>query len=93
MQERQREELAKQISEEEKKVKDLETWVAHWQKAQQMRDFIAALEVAWAQQGHDLWPETQKGQWITWMKRQADRLDPRQESPLSILDRRVELNR
>jgi hypothetical protein len=58
-----------------------------------MRDFIAALEIVWAQQGHDLSPEMQKGQRIIWMKQQADRLDPMQPSPPSILDRKGELNR
>lgn len=84
--EREREELAKQITEEEKKVKDLETRVANWGRAQQMRDFTAALEIVWAQQGNDLSPETQKGRRIIWMKHQADRLDPMQPSPPSILD-------
>jgi len=91
--EREREELAKQIIEEEKKVKDLETWVANWEKAQQMRNFIATLERVWAQQGHDLSPDAHKGQRIIWMKQQADRLDPMLSSPPSILDRKSELTR
>jgi hypothetical protein len=43
------------------------------------------------QQGHDLLLEAQKGQRIIWMKQQADRLDPMQPSPLSILDRKGDL--
>ena len=74
--ERERAELAPQVAEEEKKVKDLEGWASSWARAQQMRDFIAALEKVWAEQGHDLSPEAQKGQRILWMKQQADRLDP-----------------
>ena len=91
--ERERAELARQIAEEEKNVSDLEGWVSSWARARQMRDFIAALEIVWAQQGHDLSPEMQKGQRIIWMKQQADRLDPMQPSPPSILDRKRELNR
>ena len=60
--ERERAQLARQIAEEENKVQDLETWVSNWARARQMRDFIAALEKVWAQQGHDLSPGAQKGQ-------------------------------
>jgi len=90
--ERERADLARQIGEEEKKVHDLETWVASWIKAQQTRDFVTALERVWTEQGHDLSPETQKGQRIVWMRQQADRLDPMLASPPSILDRKNELN-
>jgi hypothetical protein len=91
--ERERAELASQIADEEKKVKDLETWVSHWTRAQQMRDFIAALEKVWTEQGLNLSPERQAGQRIIWMRQQADRLDPMLPNPPSIIDRRVELNR
>jgi tRNA U55 pseudouridine synthase TruB len=87
-----RAELGRQIAEEEKKVKDLETWVSNWARAQQMREFISALEKLWVQQGHDLSSEAQKGQRIIWMKQQADRLDPMIPGPPSILDRKGELN-
>jgi hypothetical protein len=89
---RERAELARQIAKEEQKVKDLETWVSNWDRARQMRDFIVALETIWTQRGHDLSPETEKGQHILWMKLQADRLDPILPSPTSILDRKEELN-
>ena len=86
-------ELAEQIRQEEEKVSDLETWVAMWARAQQMREFITALEKAWAGEGHDLSPGAPKGQRIIWMKQQADRLDPMLTNPPSILDRKGELNR
>jgi hypothetical protein len=86
--ERERQELAKQIAEEERKVKELETWVANWKHAHEIREFINSLERIWEQAGHDLSPETQKGQRILWMKQQADRLDPMLPSPPSILDRK-----
>ncbi len=85
--------LSEQIAEEEKKVKELESWVTGWLRAKQMREFIAALEELWKAQGHDLSPEFPKGQKIVWMKHQADRLDPLITSPKSILDRKPELNR
>jgi hypothetical protein len=90
--ERVRAELARQIAEEEKKVRDLEGWVSNWARAKQMHEFIAVLEKVWTQQGHDISPEAQKGQRITWMKQQADRLDPMLPSPPSIIDRKRELS-
>jgi hypothetical protein len=89
--EREREELARRIAEEEKRVKDLDIWVMNWTRAKQTREFVAALEKVWTQEGHDLSPEAPKGQRIIWMKQQADRLDPMLPSPPSILDRKGEL--
>jgi hypothetical protein len=90
--ERVRAELAQRIADEEKKVRDLDRWVSNWIRAQQMRDFIVALENVWTREGHDLSTETEKGQRITWMKHQADRLDPMLPSPPSILDRKNEID-
>lgn len=85
--------LAQQIDEEEKKVRDLDSWVTNWGRADQMRQFIIALEKLWRDEGHDLSPDSQKGQRILWMKQQANRLDPMVASPASILDRKGELSR
>jgi hypothetical protein len=87
-----RAELAQQIAQEEKRVRDLESWVSNWARSHEMRDFIAALERLWTQQGHDLSPEAPKGQRILWMNQQADRLDPLLPNPPSILDRKGELS-
>src|SRR5256885_1303829 len=86
-------ELAKQIGEEERRVKDLDTWVTNWVRAEQIRTFISTLEKVWAKEGHDLSPDAPKGKRIVWMRDQADRLDPMIPSPPSILDRKVELPR
>jgi hypothetical protein len=59
---------------ESKSENDLDMWVMNWTRAKQTREFIAALEKVWAQEGHDLSPEIPKGQRILWMKQQADRL-------------------
>jgi hypothetical protein len=85
--------LAEKIAEEEKKLKDLDSWVNSWSQAQKMRDFISVLAKMWEKQGHDLSLDSEKGQRIVWMNQQADRLDPLVESPESILDRKPELNR
>lgn len=87
------EKLSKLIKEEEKKVRELNSWVKRWARAKRMRRFIAALEVKWKGEGVDLSPESSKGQRVTWMKEQADRLDPMSVSPPSILDRKSELRR
>jgi hypothetical protein len=88
---RQRNELASLVREEDKKLSDLEAWVTGWQHAQQIREFIGALEKVWAAAGHDLSPEAPNGRQIIWMKQQADRADPLVESPPSVLDRKGEL--
>lgn len=72
-------------------MKDLETWVTNWKRAQEMREFISALERIWEQAGHDLSPHAEKGKRIGWMRQQADRLDPMLPNPASILDRKNEL--
>ena len=82
-------ELRKQIEEEELKVRQLEGWVNAWSRTREMRQFIAELEKLWAREGHNLSSETPMGQRITWMRQQADRLDPlMSEKPVSILDRK-----
>ena len=88
---KERAELAQQIAQEEKKIRDLESWVTNWARSRQMRDFIAGLKKQWAEAGHDLSPEAPKGQRINWMKQQADRLDPMVPCPPSILDRKGEI--
>jgi hypothetical protein len=62
-------------------------------RATQYRDFITVLEEVWAESGHDLTAESEKGKRIHWMKQQANRLDPFVDSPPSVLDRKRELNR
>ena len=84
-------ELAEKVRAEEKQVEKLDSWVTSWLRANQYRDFIAALEDTWTRAGHDLSPEAEKGKRIIWMKQQADRLDPLIDSPPSILDRKHEL--
>lgn len=85
--------LAEQIREEEKKLKQLDGWVDSWQRTKLMREFICELEKKWADEGRDLAPESSSGQRITWMKQQADRMDPFvADKPSSVLDRKSELN-
>ncbi len=85
-------ELGEKVRAEEKQVEKLDSWVTSWLRANQYREFIAALEKTWTSAGHDLSPEAEKGKRIIWMKQQADRLDPLIESPPWILDRKHELD-
>jgi alkanesulfonate monooxygenase SsuD/methylene tetrahydromethanopterin reductase-like flavin-dependent oxidoreductase (luciferase family) len=85
--------LSNQIQEEEKKVANFDSWVKSWVLANRYREFIVALEKVWAEAGHDLTTEGEKGKRLLWMKPQADRLDPLVASPPSILDRKSEVNR
>ncbi len=87
-QKREREELARQIQEEAARVKELETWTSNWNKAHQIRTFVAAFERACAVKGTPTTPDSPKGQWVAWALRQADRFDPLVESPPSVLDRK-----
>lgn len=74
-------------------MRDLDLWVNNWVRAQQIREFTLTLENLWKKQGLDLTADAPKGQQITWMRQQADRLDPMLPSPPSILDRKAELSR
>jgi len=89
---RERAELAQEIAEEDRKIKEFEGWVESWQRARQMREFTAELEKAWTEANHDLSLDAPKGKRILWMREQADRIDPMRPSPPSILDRRRELS-
>lgn len=90
--EKERQELARQIAEEEQKLKNLESWVEHWDKAERMRRFVTALEKVWSDQGIDVSPDSPKGLRLKWMRQQADREDPMFEGPPSILDRKKEVS-
>jgi hypothetical protein len=85
--------LRGKIEAEETKLHQFEAWVAGWVQAGQMREFIAELEGLWNKQGHDLGPESPKGQRLMWMRQQADRADPLVDSPPSIIDRKNEVSR
>ena len=81
--------LRKEIEEEEKKLEQFKNWVENWERAEQMRRFIAAYaekSQSWAAE-----KQPKHRQWVEWATRQADRLDPFvQERPASVLDRKHE---
>jgi hypothetical protein len=75
------------VKEEKSKTRALEEAAAKWNRAEQIRSFIAAARSVAAQNGQAAEPGKPFGDWITWAERQADRLDPLKESPPSIIDR------
>jgi hypothetical protein len=89
---RELERLRKDIEEEEKKLKEFDDWLGHWERAEQMRRFIslyAAKSGSWPAEKQPKYRE-----WIEWASRQADRLDPFVlEKPPSVVDRKRELAR
>jgi hypothetical protein len=82
--------LRNDIEEEEKKVKQFSSWLENWERAEQMRRFIAIYK-----KKSRSWPAEKQPkcrEWMEWAAREADRLDPFvPERPPSVLDRKGEL--
>jgi hypothetical protein len=73
------------IEKEEKRIKELRRDAVLWRRAQRIRDYVVAVRL----KASDLADETKKTElleWATWAGLQADRLDPLQEPPHSIVD-------
>jgi hypothetical protein len=68
-QERKRAEY-KRLSEE------IDTWMAGWQKAKQIREFVAAVENVCKANQEPTSPDSPRGKWIRWALRHADAFDP-----------------
>lgn len=89
---KEREQLRKDIQEEEKKLEQFKEWVDEWKRAERLRRFIAA----YVEKSRSWSPEKQPQHkaWIEWAIRQADRIDPFiSEKPAWVLDRKGELSR
>lgn len=86
------EQLRKDIEEEEKKLEQFKRWLENWERAEQMRQFIAAYS-----EKSRSWPsekQLKSREWIEWATRQADRVDPFvSDKPPSVLDRKPEVQR
>ena len=79
--------LHRLIKEEKARVEALHRTTGDWIRADQLRTFIQAARDAAIENGQEVLPGTQFGDWLIWMEQQADRLDPLRESPISIIDR------
>jgi hypothetical protein len=71
-----REESSRKEREEQKRFENLELCVSSWQKAQQIREFIKAYELACEKKGESTNSESERGKWIQWARGKADWLDP-----------------
>jgi hypothetical protein len=85
-----REQLRKDIQEEEKKLEQFNAWADAWERAERLRRFIAAYAEKSRSWGVEKQP--QHDAWIKWASRQAERIDPFvSEKPVSVLARKGEL--
>lgn len=84
--------LRRQIEGEENRIQRLEKGADDWHRARRIREYVLALVDSKKEQGKELGPDTALGRWVTWALQQADRIDPLAVSPLSILDRKSELD-
>ena len=66
---REREEFARMMQQ-------LEKWVEGWNRAKQIREFVAALEKDCTAKAIPTTADSPKGKWIAWALRQADGFDP-----------------
>lgn len=57
-------------------MQQLEKWIEGWNKAKQIREFVAAVEKDCLAKGVPTAPDSPKGKWIAWALQQADRFDP-----------------
>lgn len=66
---REREEFARLMQQ-------LEKWMEGWNRAKQIREFVAAVEKDCSAKAVPTTADSPKGKWVAWALRQADRFDP-----------------
>ncbi len=82
----QREEKLAKILNERERVDGLIAESERWAKSHRLRDYIKAKMARAEAQGKEVGPNSAAGKWRKWALDQADRLDPLEKSPPSILD-------
>jgi hypothetical protein len=85
-----REDIIRRQQEELAKLKRLETEVANWQKAREIRSYVDAIRQKFIETHGQVNPGTTLAEWIKWTMSHADRFDPLVDSPPSVLDQKVE---
>jgi hypothetical protein len=55
---------------------ELDTWITGWQKAKQIREFVAAVEKVCKANREPTSADSPRGKWIAWALRHADAFDP-----------------
>lgn len=74
--ERRGQEEAEKTQEELARRQALEQEAVNWAKAEQLREYLAALKEMLIAKHGEIQPESQADQWLTWAQQHADRLDP-----------------
>lgn len=74
--------LRQRIAAEKEAVENLEANALAWERAERIRLYIRAVELQAIETGS----AASKSEWVSWARQQADRLDPLQATPVSILD-------
>ena len=92
-----REELARLRAEkharfeaERTRVEALRDQAMAWRESQNLREYIQTVRQNHVAATGGIEPESEFARWLEWANQQADRLDPFRESPLSILDDKIE---
>jgi hypothetical protein len=67
---------ARERAEYKRLSEELDGWLAGWQKAKQIREFVAAVKKVCVASGEPTNPDSPRGQWIAWALRYADAFDP-----------------
>jgi hypothetical protein len=75
----------RQIEKEERKIKALKREAVRWRRAERLRTYIDAVRRD-AVRKTDPEDQAKVLEWVEWAERQADRIDPLQPSPHSLVD-------
>jgi hypothetical protein len=67
---------AKERAEHKRLSDELDTWIEGWQKAKQIRGFVAAVKKLCRANGEPTGPGSPRGKWIEWALQRADAFDP-----------------
>jgi hypothetical protein len=70
-----RERIEREEREKRRKERELDRLMANWHKAQDIREFMAAIGQAHAGTG-SIGPESDLAEWIAWAFKRADKIDP-----------------
>ncbi len=86
-------EVSRLYEEEKRKVATLDASFEKWQKAQQVRTYVAALEADAIQKSGKIEPGSEFAQWIAWIRIYADQIDPMVPTPPSLEEQLKKLRR
>lgn len=71
-----RQEAAERRLREQQRAEDLDRQATNWQRSQLIRTYLNAVETTAIERHGRIHPESELGQWISWGRNYAERLDP-----------------